>query len=246
MKWNILRTVCAVLIAFFVLIPESTWAYSYGDPNQEDIAVSFKEIAVELDQNPMNWSKAEEIYKIRRAEISSHFGEDVAQLIETNINDKNKEFVFTNYKALLVLNLERRFTYALRDFDEYAQAKLLVAKAKGTYDVLKPYIPSDQTDTLDNAFNQAYVALGNPGLFGVGAKASDKAAFTNEIDTILNSLKPLFTFTTTITGVEEAPQEHAPMERIDKTNPIVTVTVILFVMGIIVGGLFWLRRKKLL
>jgi len=201
-----------MLLVLSLLLPAGAMAYSYGDPNKEDVAESFKEIVVELNQNPVDWTKAVAIYKTRRAEISSHFGEAVAHTLDINLADEDKEAFIANYKAVLGMNLERRFTYALKSFDDYADTKLLVAKAKGTYDVIKPYLPSSQTDELDTAFEVAYVALGNPGLFGVGEKPSDEAEFKKQTSFILDTIIPIFPYRGAKAPIEEQPIEK-PIEK---------------------------------
>jgi hypothetical protein len=205
-----LRMFIMLLLVPCLLAPGGALAYSYGDPNKEDVAESFKEIVVVLNRSPIDWSKADAIYKTRRAEISAHFGEDVAVTLDVNLSNKDKESFIANYKAVLVMNLKRRFDYSLKDFGDYAKAKLLVAKAKGTYDVLKPYIPADQTDALDTAFVKAYEALGNPGLFGVGEKPSDEAAFKQQIKIIMDAVTPLFPYTkASAVIVEQEPRKPA-------------------------------------
>lgn len=212
MRQNKLRFTIIMLFVLCLLLPVGALAYSYGDPNKEDVAESFKEIVVELNQNPIDWSTAEAIYKTRRAEISSHFGEDIAITLDVNLSDKNKDVFVANYKAVLGLNLKRRFDYSIKDFDDYAATKLLVAKAKGTYNVLKPYLPSSQTAELDKAFEVAYTSLGNPGLFGVGEKPSDEAEFKKQSSFILDSIIPLLPFTSAKVAVEQ-PVDEKPIEK---------------------------------
>ncbi len=209
MSQNKLHLATIMLLLLCLLLPVGALAYSYGDPNKEDVAESFKEIVVELSESPIDWITAAAIYKTRRAEISSHFGEDIAITLDVNLSDENKDAFIANYKAVLGLNLKRRFDYSIKDFDDYAAAKLLVAKAKGTYDVMRPYLPSKQTAELDTAFEVAYTSLGNPGLFGVGEKPSDEAEFKKQSSFILDTILPLFPYTSAKAAVEE-PAEAKP------------------------------------
>ena len=213
MRQSKLRFTIIMLFVLCLLLPSGALAYSYGDPNKEDIAESFKEIVVELNQSPIDWAKAKAIYKTRRAELSSHFGEDITVTLDVNLSDENKDGFIANFKAVLGLNLKRRFDYALKDFDDYAAAKLLVAKAKGTYDVMKPYLPSSKTSGLDTAFEVAYVALGNPGLFGVGEKPSDEAEFKKQSSLILDTIIPLVPYTEAKVIVDEPIAEKPIAEK---------------------------------
>jgi flagellar basal body-associated protein FliL len=246
-----LQITIIMLLTLCLLLPGGALAYSYGDPNQEEVAESFKEIVVELNRNPIDWSKVEAIYKTRRAEISSHFGEDVALKLDVNLSDEDKDSFIANFKAVLGMNLKRRFDYSMKDFGDYAEVKLLVAKAKGTYDVLKPYLPSNETNALEAAFNDAYEALGNPGLFGVGEQPSNETVFKEQTTYILNTILPLFPFEDQIEGDSKPEQfpgvvEHAPMERMKKTNTAISIIIILVVIAIVGVGIWILRKRKLL
>ncbi len=169
MKRWLLCVLLLVTVALYIA-PSQALAYSYGDANTEDIAETFKLVEASLAGASPNWKSAEEAYKVRRPEIVSHFGESVAVTLDNNFKDKNAKLTTANFKAVLVMNLDRRFTYAIKGFDDYAQTKLLLAKAKATFDTLKPYVGS-KSDEINAAFDEALEALGNPGLFGVGQKA---------------------------------------------------------------------------
>ena len=181
---------------FLVAAPSPAGAYSYGDPDKEDVAETYKLIEAELAEN--DWDAALAAYQVRRAEIESHFGKEVALTLDANFRDRNKALVLQNYKYVLYLNLDRRFTYAEKDINDYAKAKLLLAKAKGTFDVLEPYVRSripDRVAEIRTHFDGALEALGNPGLFGIGKKPVDVEAYRRHTSAILTTLKPLFAYT---------------------------------------------------
>ncbi|TLS51380.1 hypothetical protein FE782_14805 [Paenibacillus antri] len=191
MKCSIRSMLLAV--ALLLLVPQQVGAYSYGDPNQEVIAEAMKEMIAKLPSGAPDWTAVGDIYKVHRPEIESHFGASVATTLDADIQAEDKERFLSNYKALLVLNLARRFEYANKDVKDYSAAKLLLAKAKGTYDVLQPYVADDATDAaVRTAFDEALAALGNPGLFGVGEQPVDPETFKARTDLILSKLKPLF------------------------------------------------------
>lgn len=322
----------AVVILFWIA-PAQISAYSYGDANTEEVAETFKLIESSLSGASPDWKAAEDAHKARFSEIQSHFGDSVAETLNKNFEDKDAKLLIDNYKAVLTMNLDRRFTYALKDVKNYAGTKLLLAKAKATFDTMTPYIASG-TQEITKAFDEALDALGNPGLFGVGKKEADPALFKTKVDSIYAIVKPLFPFkayikaTPVITAkpvnqptpskkpaatvqpsagseatpiptaeasasatpsespspqpasapeaaatavpsiddkpvesaapdssiveatpevteqvTQEAGVEHAPMERLDKTNTPVTLIVILGVL-VIGGGVIWFIRKK--
>jgi hypothetical protein len=182
-----------------LLVPANVLAYSYGDPTKEDVAETFILIKDKLSASPVDWSAAHEAYKVRRSEISSHFGESIAVTLDQNFEMKEKELVIQNYRYVLYLNLKRRFDYAEKDINgDYAKVKTLLGKAKGTFDVLKPHVESkipNETSKLVSAFDLALEAIGNPGLFGMGKEPVKPEEFKKQTTYILTTLKPLFTYT---------------------------------------------------
>jgi hypothetical protein len=187
-----------LLVILSFVIPNGAWAYSYGDPNKEEVAETFKDMVAKLNASPSNWTGAYDAYIVRKAEIASHFGETIALTLDKNFEVKNKDLVIANYKAILVMNLDRRFDYGKKDINDYSKAKLLLAKAKGTFDVLRPYVEAnkpDQMSSLLTAFDKALEALGNPGLFSVGEKPVNPEEFSKQVDYIYQTVKPIFPYT---------------------------------------------------
>ena len=62
--------------------------------------------------------------------------------------------------------------------------------------MLAPYVKESKdaktSDDVYTAFDESLKALGNPGLFGVGKKASDEESFKKNITLIEETLTPLF------------------------------------------------------
>ena len=180
-------------LAALIILPTSALAYSYGDANTEDVAETFKLVQASIGDGANDWGAAEGAYKERRAELVAHFGEEIGTTLDANYKAKDNKLVIANFKAVLVMNLDRRFSYALQGIDDYAGAKLLLAKAKATYDTLEPYMGSGKAE-IDKAFDAALDALGNPGLFGVGKKPVQPDVFKEKVDFIYGKVKPLFPY----------------------------------------------------
>lgn len=207
----------AILTALIIL-PVSAMAYSYGDANTEDVAETFKLVQSSVGNGASDWSAAESAYQERRAEIVSHFGEAVGSTLDANFKAKDSKAVIANFKGVLVMNLDRRFNYAIQGIDDYAASKLLLAKAKATYDTLQPYMNSGTAD-IEKAFDEALDALGNPGLFGVGKKPVQPDVFKEKVGFIYGKVKPLFPY-----QAAAAPSEPTPVAQpteTPKTEPTV-------------------------
>ncbi|MZQ82823.1 hypothetical protein GQF01_11985 [Paenibacillus sp. 5J-6] len=220
MKRQFLAGLMAVLTALIIL-PVSAMAYSYGDANTEDVAETFKLVQSSIGNGANDWNAAEGAYQERRAEIVSHFGEAVGSTLDANFKAKDSKAVIANFKGVLVMNLDRRFTYAIQGIDDYAASKLLLAKAKATYDTLQPYMGSGTAD-IEKAFDEALDALGNPGLFGVGKKPVQPDVFKEKVGFIYGKVKPLFPYQAAAAPVASSePTPVAQPTETPKTEPVV-------------------------
>ncbi len=208
----------AVAIAVLFLAPSQALAYSYGDANTEDIAETFKLVEASLNAESPNWKAAEEAYKVRRTEIKSHFGNTVAVTLDNNFQEKDAKLAVANFKAVLVMNLDRRFSYAIKDLDDYAAAKLLLAKAKATFDTLEPYVSFDSGE-INQAFEVALEALGNPGLFGVGKKEVDPDLFKEKVNFIYSKVKPAFPYKAFIKPAEPVVEKEPDKKPVSSKEP---------------------------
>jgi len=201
---------CLLLLCLLLLQPVQVFAYSYGDPNKEELAELFKIINSNLQSSPENWNGAAQAFASKRSEIALEFGESTAKTVEQNLSLKQKELVLHNYKAILVMNVDRRLSYAQKQFDDYAKAKLLLAKGRGTFNVLEPYVNKSTATNVYAAFDKALAALGNPGLFGVGTVPANKAEFVKQTNAITNMLGPLFSLKKGTQGASGAAKPVAP------------------------------------
>lgn len=182
---------CLLIFCLLILQPVTAFAYSYGDPNKEDVAETYKEIAARLEKSPEDWAGAISTYNGRKAEIALEFGESVANTIESNLNNKQKDLVLHNYRVVLVKNVERRLKSVETEFNDYAKAKLMLAKGRGTFAVLEPFVGDAGSKKVYESFDKALTALGNPGLFGVGVVPANKQAFLDEKKQVMTTLAPL-------------------------------------------------------
>ncbi|WP_308636694.1 prolipoprotein diacylglyceryl transferase [Paenibacillus silvisoli] len=199
MRMMFTKTAMLVIALFLVLAPTSAWAYSYGDANTEDVAETFKVVVTALSKSSPDWGTAEAAHKERREEIAAHFGESVAKTLDANLKSRQAKETIANYKALLIMNLDRRFENTLKGVSDYTNAKMLLAKARATFVVLTPFaeakLSAAKIDSLNADFDTALEAIGNPGLFGVGQKDPDEKALKDAVNRIYGSLKPLFPYT---------------------------------------------------
>ena len=193
MKKRILSSVFVLTLICTLAVPDLVQAYSYGDPGEEALAEAYKELQNYVEQD--DWDNARTVYDTYEKEFGLYFNNTIP-FIEEAFKNKDKELLLESYQAALRLNIERRLHFAEDQFEDYGQAKLLLAKARGTFNVLQPIVEEEKgkelVDRIYQSFDQALVSLGNPGLFGIGNQDSDGETFTKEVNFIIGELQSLF------------------------------------------------------
>jgi hypothetical protein len=170
-------------------------AYSYGDPNKEELAEAYKKMLMEFDKNPPDFNTARKHYETVKEEVDMHMGPDPSKIILRNLEDKDKEQTIENMDELLVLNIARRLENVESNFSEFDTSKRLLAKGFATYEALSPKIEAKNSELdkdIKAEFDKALESLGNPGLFGVGQKEADQEAFIASKEKILSTLQTEF------------------------------------------------------
>jgi hypothetical protein len=238
--------VCVLVV---MLMPMSAWAYSYGNPNEEAVAENYKQVAAKLNQSPPDFKGAVQVFQPIKQELDMHMGPEPAKAIQQSLEEENKEAALDAYHKTLVLNVARRMESVEKDFKNYQQNKLLLAKARATYDALSPIV-KEKDAAVDQkvraAYDEALASLGNPGLFGVGVKEPDQAKYKAKKEEIFEVLKKEFGMESLDVGhfkPGEGPGNSGKKQSTgagDVKNwiPIVAIVVVL---GAII---FWTMRKR--
>ena len=91
------------------------------------------------------------------------------------------------YKA----EIERRLEGASQNLGDYQTAKVLVVKSKRFLDLILPSLSEGDRKAAEQALAKVLDAIGNPGVFGVGTKPADAAAFTEAEKALMAVLAPL-------------------------------------------------------
>ncbi|GAB7387247.1 hypothetical protein BSNK01_10830 [Bacillaceae bacterium] len=236
-----------LVLAF--LLPETTGAYTYGNPNEEKIAEVYKQVVAALNQSPKDYGTVEEVVAAVKEEMTKEFGEEAVSELERYIQAKEDERIVKQFQVILVRNVERRFYNLEKVFEDYAQAKVLLAKAFATYEALSPSVQAKDPaldQALRGSFDSALKALGNPGLFGVGKEEPDRERFQQEKEKILTSLKDFFQTDVKYEGhaIGEAANDAAGAAEGEKDNGWLLTAGIIAVVVAVVAFLTWLGKKK--
>lgn len=181
------------MLIVWMLSTSSAFAYSYGKPDEEPIAEAYKKAAAALAKDQPDFKTAKTELQTVRKEIEQHaeMGPGLAEAISEQLEQENGDQALFYWRQVLVRNIERRLNHVENNFNDYANNKVLLAKANGTFQVLALHLkqkdPSLVTE-IETEFQHALTALGNPGLFGVGQKPADQNLFNQSSKKIKDEL----------------------------------------------------------
>jgi hypothetical protein len=239
------------LVISVTCLQEQAYAYSYGDPNEEEVAEVYKEMLVKLNETPPNYKDAIAIFDTIKEELDMHMGPEPAEAVLTHLENEDKEAVIRDMEKILVLNISRRLENIDNKFEEYDTSKKLLAKSFATYKALAPVVEEkdlEKHQQLTANFETALEALGNPGLFGVGEKESNYNGFVESKDEILLTLKELFNMKSVEVGhfIEEdfeATEGYKDETWTDFSNLKNWIPIVLLISAI-AGIVIYVKRKK--
>ncbi|MED0686279.1 hypothetical protein [Anoxybacillus ayderensis] len=241
---------CLSMILIFTSAPMSSFAYSYGDPNEEAVAEAYKEMVAKAQEKKFDEVKA--IYETVQKEIDMHMGPEPSAIILEAIENKDEDTIVSAMQKVLVLNVARRLENVEKNFDNYDTSKRLLAKAFATYKALSPIVQQNDAELdekLKQQFDVALQSLGNPGLFGVGKKESNINQFKESKQTILKALQDQFELENIETGhfTEEdldrlaAAKKKEWTDLSDVKNWIPIIAIIAVIVAVVV---YAVRKRK--
>ncbi|MGJ7035196.1 hypothetical protein [Anoxybacillus eryuanensis] len=240
---------CLSLILIFTSAPMSSFAYSYGDPNEEAVAEAYKEMVAKVQEKKFDEVKA--IYETVQKEIDMHMGPEPSTIILEAIENKDADTIVSAMQKVLVLNVARRLENVEKNFDHYDTSKRLLAKAFATYKALSPIVQQKDAELdkkLKQQFDVALQSLGNPGLFGVGKKESNIDQFKESKKTILQALQDQFELEDVETGhfTEEDLDRLAAAKKKEWTDlsDLKNWIPIIVIIGVIIAVVVYAIRKR--
>ena len=242
-------TILFICTLMTIALPQLAGAYSYGNPNEEAVAENYKQVAAKLNENPSNYAGAAQALAPIQQELDMHMGPEPFKAIKQALTDEDKQAALMAYQQTLVLNVARRMESIEKDFANYENNKMMIAKARATYEALSPIVQQKDAAvdlTVRADFDAALAALGNPGLFGVGVKQPEQAVYTSKKEAIFAVLQKQFNMDSIEVGhfkPGEGPGNSEKKESTGITDPKnwIPFVVIVLVLGFII---FRTMRKR--
>lgn len=186
----------AVLIALFVplsgtifLNPLPAAAYSYAAAGAEPLLDGREALFSAVSAG--NWDAAQKAIDKLKPEfdyLDTHEQPGIKKAFADAIAAKDAAKVKAAFVLAASAEIERRINGARDNLKNYQTAKALIVKAQHFYTAIAGDLPPDVSKTVSTNLQKALDALGNPGVFGVGAKKPDPAAFAEARSAVLKAL----------------------------------------------------------
>jgi hypothetical protein len=169
-------TVAVLALAGFAATPG--FAYSYAAAGAEPLLDGREALFSAAAAG--DWPKAATALTAMKPDLDYLDGHEVPG-IEKAFDDavvaKDSKAVEAAFVRAAVGEIERRINGARDNLGDYQTAKVLVVKAQRFYTAVAADLAPEIGTTVSDSLKRALDAIGNPGVFGVGARKADPAAF---------------------------------------------------------------------
>ena len=186
----------AFLIALFALFsgtmalkPPAANAYSYAAAGAEPLLDGREALFSAVTAG--NWEAAQKAVDALKPEfdyLDTHEQPGIKKAFAEAIAAKDAAKVKAAFVLAASAEIERRINGARDNLKDYQTAKVLVVKAQRFYTAIAGDLPTDVSKIVSANLQKALDAVGNPGVFGVGAKKPNPAAFAKARDAVLKAL----------------------------------------------------------
>lgn len=202
MKRRYVPWLVVILVLGLTGIVRTAFGYGYG-AGKDPVIEAYKAINKALNASPADWKEVEKQFGGVRTVVSKmdkDYQADLLAQIEPAIQAGAQGTDPAQQARAVVVGFQKTFFYLVKhklenaeaNLQKFSTAKALVTEAKQYYDVLAPLVkkadPSDDAG-IRKAFEAAMKALGNPGVFGMGANPPDSGQFKAAASAIEETLK---------------------------------------------------------
>ena len=191
---NLVRSMALAALVFLSALslagPAS--AYSYAAAGKEPLIVNRENLLSAAAKG--DWQAADTAYKAMAADLDyldKNEDKGIGKAFTDAMASKNAQTVRNVLSRAYVDEIERRLNGARDNLKDYQTAKILVVKAQQFYTAMAGDVPPAARKTIETNLTKALDAVGNPGVFGVGAKKPDPTTFGKAHDAVLAALAPL-------------------------------------------------------
>ena len=181
-----------ILVLISLITSINLQAYSYAAAGKEPTIDSREGILGAINSD--NFVLAKEILEKNKDNylyLTKEFNEKLFSSLESSILEKDKQKINKWLDVSIATEIQRRLDGGLKNIDNFNIAKVMLAKADKFYKLLSVSLDKELDKKLKEALFQCMDSIGNPGLFGVGAKPVNKEKYIENkkiVDELLKSL----------------------------------------------------------
>jgi len=165
------------------------YAYSYAAAGAEPLLDGREALFAAVMAN--DWNAAATAVAGMQADLDyldGHEDPGIDKAFADALAAKDAKAVQAAFKRAASAEIVRRINGARDNLADYQTAKVLVVKAQRFYTAIAADLDPAVSAKINDALKRALDAIGNPGVFGVGARKADPAAFAAARADILTAL----------------------------------------------------------
>ncbi|MCP4969296.1 MAG: hypothetical protein GY932_01730 [Arcobacter sp.] len=182
------------ILIFLVALLASTnlYAYSYAAAGKEPTIDSKEAILKAINVDDFKTAKDVFVdYEKNYKYLNDEFNNKLFEGLKTSIEKKDKDNIVKWLNVSIASEIERRLDGGLKNINEFNVAKVMLAKADKFYKILSVSLEEEKNKELKNRIKKCIKAIGNPGLFGVGAKPANVEEYKKNKDIAVKILKTI-------------------------------------------------------
>ena len=176
-----MKNLLKVLFVLFVSTSQ-VFAYSYAAAGKE-LSIDLKEGILKA-VNAKDFKSALEIFeknKVHYKYLNDDFKKGLYVNLETSLKNKDSKNINKYLELSFAAEILRRVDGGYKNIKIFNVSKVMLAKANKYYKLISPTLDKKTNIALKTALKNCSMSIGNPGLFGVGAKPYDiKSYLKNE------------------------------------------------------------------
>lgn len=181
-----------LLFVFGLCLTTNLFGYSYASAGKEPTLDAEDGILNAINES--DFKKAQEVftqYSKNYQYLNDDFNNKLYTGLQNAITKKDKKSIVRWLRVSLGLEIQRRLDGGLKNIDNFNVAKVMLAKANKFYKLLSSNLDFKTNKVLKKALKNCTKAIGNPGLFGVGARPKDVEAYKINQEIAVKILKSL-------------------------------------------------------
>ncbi|WP_461535880.1 hypothetical protein [Spongorhabdus nitratireducens] len=176
--------------AMLLVLSLNSQAYTYSAAGKEPLIDGREALLKAADSG--DFEAATAAYEKVAKEIlyfKTEYGIDLDTPMKNALKAKDAKQVNHVLNQAYFAEIDRRLKGAEQNVNDYQVAKVLVVKSKLFLDLLTPQMEAEARQQAEQAIQIALKAIGNPGVFGVGAEPANPEALANAHQQLIKALQ---------------------------------------------------------